>query len=243
MIHQASKTLNRSSPSGGTTTLIFVLFFLSLIIGPNATAHAGSKDFQLWAPVYLTLSLSEKVRGWYEVQPRFGNNISQINQLLLRTALGYQVTKHWSLWQGYAWTPSFEPGFISENRTFQQILYVHDYPRVNIVSRTRLEQRWIQPVRGTAVRFRTLLRGRFPLDDARVWGLVVQDEIFFNFNSPTNGPEAGLDQNRFFLGLNRKINEHMSVDGGYQLQKINTEEPEFVDDFNHLLLLQFFLNW
>lgn len=224
---------------------IIPFWIFSLILfsgGIQKTALAASDDFQIWSPVYLTYSFTDNIQGWYEVQPRFGENASQVNQLLLRTALGYRVTKHWSLWQGYAWTPSFEPRFVSENRIYQQLVFAQSYPFVDMMSRTRLEQRWILHVPGTAVRFRTLLRGRFPLDDARVWGLVTQNEIFFNLNSPANGPNGGFDQNRFFFGLNKKINEHLSVDGGYQLQAINTNESSLFNTLNHILLLQFFFN-
>ena len=219
---------------------VFLMFFLNAVKG---TAHADRHDFQLWSPVYLTYNWSDKIAGWYEVQPRFGNEVSKVNQLLLRTALGYRVTKFWSLWQGYAWTPTFVPAFRSENRIYQQLLYLREFPTFKVMSRTRFEQRWIQGVSGTSLRFRTLLRGRVPLDQERIWGVIVQDEIFFNFNSKTNGPEAGLDQNRFFLGLNKRINQHMHVDGGYQLQTLNTREPGFPDDFNHILLMQLFLKW
>ena len=214
-----------------------------LIGGINWLAQSSPHDFQIWSPVYLTYSFTDKIQGWYEVQPRFGRNVSRVNQLLLRTALGCRFTNHWSLWQGYAWTPSFVPVFINENRIYQQLLYIQDFTAVKIMSRTRFEQRWIQNIPGTPLRFRTLLRGRFPLDQDRDWGLVAQDKTFFNFNSPTIGPEAGLDQNRLFLGLNKRINENMGIDAGYQLQTINTEEPGFVDDFNHIILMQLFLNW
>ncbi len=221
-------------------TLIFslILFMADL----KRTVYASSEDFQIWSPVYLTYSFTDNIQGWYEVQPRFGENASQVNQLLLRTALGYRITNNLALWQGYAWTPSFEPEFVSENRIYQQLVYAQGFPVVDVMSRTRLEQRWIQHVPGTAVRFRTLLRGRFPLDDARLWGLVTQNEIFLNLNSLTNGPEGGFDQNRFFFGLNKKINEYLSVDGGYQLQVINTDESLLFNTLNHILLLQFFLN-
>ena len=219
-------------------TLLFSLIFSLAVM--KRIVYAGSDDFQIWSPVYLAYSHTDKIQGWYELQPRFGENASQVNQLLLRIAFGYRVTNQWSLWQGYAWTPSFEPGFVSENRIFQQLVYAEGYPVVDVMSRTRLEQRWIQHVSGTAVRFRTLLRGRFPLDDSRVWGLVTQNEIFFNLNSPTNGPGGGFDQNRFFVGLNKKINEHLSVDCGYQLQAINTNESSLFNTLNHILLMQFF---
>ncbi len=242
MIQHHTGTISFVDPHPRSIILTIIFFLILFAGGINKTAFAASDDFQIWSPVYLTYSYTDKIQGWYEVQPRFGDNASQVNQLLLRTALGYRVTTHLSLWQGYAWTPSFEPTFVSENRIYQQVVYAQSYRLVDVMSRTRLEQRWIRHVPGTAVRFRTLLRGRFPLDEARVWGLVTQNEIFFNLNSPTNGPNGGFDQNRFFVGLNKKINEHLSVDGGYQLQAISTNETSLVNTLNHILLLQFFFN-
>ena len=219
--------------------MVSVLIFS---LGPNGAAHADKEDFQLWTPVYLTISHSDKIQGWYEVQPRFGEDVSQVNQLLLRLALGYKFNTRWSLWQGYAWTPAFVPEYINENRIYQQLLYLRKFPTSELLmSRSRLEWRWIENVPGTAVRFRTLLRGQFPFGEEKIWSIVAQDEIFVNFNSPPNGPAAGFDQNRLFFGLNRKVNEHVHVDGGYQWQTLNTKEPGFIDNINHILLLQLFL--
>lgn len=71
---------------------------------------------------------------------------------------------------------------------------------------------------------------------------MTQNEIFFNLNSPTNGPGGGFDQNRIFVGLNKKINKHLSVDGDYQLQAINTNEASLFNTLNHILRLRFFFN-
>ena len=218
-----------------------VVQFLS--VGIQVKAYAGTSDFQIWTPVYLTVNFTDKIQGWYEAQPRFGDDASQLNQLLLRTALGYKFADHWSLWQGYAWTPNIEPKYKTENRLYQQLLYSQKFPAINIMSRTRLEERWIKDVPGTAVRFRTLLRGQVPLADQGRWAFVVQDEIFFNLNSPTNGPDGGMDQNRMFIGINRSVNEHLNVDVGYQLQTINTTDSGVFNDKNSILIMQWFLTW
>ena len=239
-MRQALEWTRRGRPSG--VKLGVLLATLVLVGAVRPSAATSDEDFQVWSPVYLTVSFTDKVLGWYEAQPRFGEDASRLNQLLLRTALGYRFAPRWSLWLGYAWTPSFEPRFNSENRMYQQLLYVTELSFARVMSRTRFEQRWIEGVTGTAFRFRTLLRGRFPLTEDGGWGAVAQDEIFLNLNSPTNGPSAGFDQNRFFLGLNRRVNTHLSVDVGYQLQVVDTEEPGFPDNLNHILLIQFFLN-
>ena len=220
----------------------FLVGVLICFLGSNKPAQADPEDFQIWTPVYLTVSHTDRIQGWYEVQPRFGENASEVNQLLLRFALGYKLDTRWSLWQGYAWTPAFVPEYTNENRIYQQLLYIRKFPESDIyVSRTRLEWRWIENVPGTAVRFRTLLRAQWPFGQEKVWSLVAQDEFFVNFNSPPNGPAAGFDQNRLFFGLNRKVNNHLYFDTGYQWQSLNTIEPGFIDDENHILLLQCYL--
>ena len=216
---------------------------LVLSLYSQKQVSAETHDFQIWTPVYLTVNFTDKIQGWYEVQPRFGDDASQVNQLLLRTALGYTFADHWSIWQGYAWTPDIEPTFKTENRIYQQLLYVQKFPAIEIMSRTRLEERWIKDVSGTAVRLRTLLRGKVPLGHQGRWAYVVQDEIFFNMNSPTNGPDGGLDQNRVFVGINRLINEHLNVDMGYQFRFTNTSESGTFNDKDSILLIQAFLTW
>ena len=227
--------------------LVRIAFWVGIVLVLSVAlpqrVSAGAHDFQIWTPVYLTVNFSDKIQGWYEAQPRFGDDASQVNQLLLRTALGYRVADHWSIWQGYAWTPNIEPKFKTENRIYQQLLYIQKFPALKIMSRTRLEQRWIKDVSGTAVRFRTLLRGQVPLGDQGRWSIVGQDEIFFNLNSPTNGPDSGLDQNRLFVGINRVMNEHLNVDAGYQFQSINTSESGIFNDKRSILLIQAFLTW
>ena len=72
-----------------------------LVVTVTRPARAVDQDFEIWTPAYLTISFSDRIQGWYEAQPRFGNNVSQIDQLILRTALGYRFVDHWSFWFGY----------------------------------------------------------------------------------------------------------------------------------------------
>lgn len=203
-------------------------------------ARAVSQQFQGWTPAYLNLAFNDRVNGWYEVQPRFSED--GVSQLLLRTALGYRFYGRWSAWLGYAWTPSLQPNFRTENRIFQQLLYSDDFWFGHLMSRTRFEQRWIGNTSGVALRARTLLRDQIPISDDEKWRVVAQDEVFVNLNSPKGGPVSGFDQNRLFFGINRVVNEHLNVDVGYQFQYLNRREPGFPDDVNHVLLIQLFFN-
>jgi hypothetical protein len=213
---------------------------LTLLIPAARPARAQDNEFQVWTPVYLNLAFNEKLLGWYEVQPRFSND--GVAQLLLRTAVGYRFADKASAWFGYAWTPTLEPSYRTENRIYQQLLMADDFSFGRLTSRTRLEQRWIGSTSGVAVRFRTLLRDQIPVSKDGNWRAVVQDEIFANLNSPRGGPVSGFDQNRFFLGVNRLFDEHLNVDFGYQMQFVNVRGSGVSDQINHILLMQFFFD-
>jgi Protein of unknown function (DUF2490) len=97
------------------------------------------------------------------------------------------------------------PGLLTINRTtnrnigyFSKLIYSNKFSTFKLLSRSRLEERWIQNAIGTAVRARTMLRGVFPLPAYPGLALAVYDEIFVNLNTIRQGPEAGFDQNRFF---------------------------------------------
>jgi hypothetical protein len=221
---------------------LFVFILLSGIWGGVAWGSL-SHDGQFWIPLYNRVALSEKFRGWFEVNPRFGDNISEIDQLLIRPAIGYQLTPSLSIWQGYAWITNYEPRFRDEHRLYQQVSYRRSFSSFRIFSRTRLEERFLQDAGGAAIRARQMLRADFPFDKDKIWGAVIYDELFVNLNTVRSGPEGGFDQNRFFVGIHRKVNDHLSFDFGYQNQTINTRGPNLADRMNHIILLQWFIDW
>jgi hypothetical protein len=220
-------------------------------LGPTTVS-----DFRLWTPVYLTVKLPSKFLAYMEVNPRIGDDVTNIDQLLLRPAIGYQLTDNLSIWQGYAWVGNFnqptEPRFFEENRVYQQVIYTQKFSNVNFMSRTRMEERWIEHTAGTALRFRQMFKVSYPLPIAPDWALVGYDEIFINLNSVDTiddairggkGPGAGIDQNRLFVGVNKSFNQYFNVDIGYQNQMLNSRTKEGnANLINHILLLQFYIN-
>ncbi|MBX3347632.1 MAG: DUF2490 domain-containing protein [Nitrospira sp.] len=225
-------------------------------LGPNTRS-----DFRLWTPVYLNVKLPSRFLAYMEVNPRIGDDVTNIDQLLLRPAIGYQLTDNLSIWQGYAWVGNFNQtptkfipsNFFGENRIFQQAIYTQKFGDFKFMSRTRMEERWIDHAAGTALRFRQMLKLSYPLPIAPDWALVTYDEIFINLNSvdtfdevrrgASKGPGAGIDQNRFFLGVNKSFNQYFNVDIGYQNQMLNSRTLHGnANLINHILLLQFYIN-
>lgn len=204
-----------------------------------ATARSVSAEVenqgQLWFLATARGPISGRWLAYLEAQPRISG--SGMEQLILRPAVGYQLTKRWSLWQGYGWTPSFDP-FRGENRIYQQSQV--ETPRgelpVHLVNRTRLEERWIEGVSGVSLRLRHMLRVVYPLDETKTWSLVAYDEPFVTLNRASGGPLPGFDRNRAFLGVGRGLGSGVNLEVGYLNQFVNTA-PGNSDLLTHTALV------
>jgi len=204
-------------------------------------AYSASNDLGLWSPIYTTFPIKNKFLGYLEINPRLGNNITDFSQLLTRPAVGYKITDNFSIWQGYAWVTNHIGGFRNENRIFQQFLLNNYFKYADLIHRVRIEERFIEDTGSTQIRLRYMLRSIFPFGKLKKWAWVIYDELFVNATSVANGPESGIDQNRLFVGINRKFNERINADLGYQLQYINEKSP-VEDKFNHVILINIFAN-
>ena len=140
-----------------------------------------------------------------EAQPRLADNVSQLERLLLRSAIGYNLSRNVSAYLGYAWTPTFvdtnyNDSFRDEHRIWQQLLVRHNGLDLVWQHRFRQEQRLIEHTSDVSHRFRYLLRGSYRIGQELDWGWTGYNEIFVTFNSVEKGPRAGFDRNRFFYG-------------------------------------------
>ena len=185
--------------------VIFIAFIFGLI--PSSIVYAQRSDLQSWTLVTATVKLDPANR-WFlygEVQPRVGDDISRMERLLIRPALGYNLSEQLSAFVGYAWTPTFmnssyEGDFRNENRIWQQLLYKHDLGGLQWQHRLRQEQRIIEDLDAVSNRTRYLLRGSYGLTDDGAFGLTGYNEIFITENGSKKGPVGGFDRDRVFFG-------------------------------------------
>lgn len=210
--------------------------------GAPVAAQETENDLQSWSMVTLTTPIGHsKWKAYGEIQPRIGNDIGHMERLLIRPAIGYQVTPHWSLWQGYGWTPLLNPGFRDEHRLFQQSLLEHQVGQWKIINRTRLEERFIERAGDTAIRARHMLRVTHPIGESKKYYWVGLDEAFVNLNDTNAGPKAGFDQNRLFTGVGRNLSKHAKLEGGYMFNYVNRPDPA-ADRINHVVLVSLMFN-
>ena len=216
--------------------IFLLLLLITFLFSSNLVAYSVENDLHNWNSLYITVPINEKFKINLEETTRIGEKFHHLNQNVLRPALGYQITKDFSVWQGYAWNPAFFPKYNNEQHIWQQLLWQHHFPKLSITGRFRLQERLIEGVSGSSVRTRYFVRFMYPLDKKKLWALVAQTEPFVTLNSRPNGPLRGLDRINSFFGVNRKISENVNVDFGYQLQYVNLRSPA-EDRLNHTILI------
>lgn len=210
-----------------------------LMLGVSMPCHASIEhDLQLWTPVTFDARIYRNLRGYLEINPRIGDNITQMSQLLIRPALQYRVNEGCSLFAGYLWATTYQNGdVLHEHRLWEQVLFNKDIKRFSIINRTRLEQRMFPHLADTGNRLRHMIKLEYDLNPKLY--LVASDELFINLNSVKNGPQAGIDQNRIFAGVGVRPLKRTRVEAGYQYQWINRTDQ--FDQGNHAILVQTFI--
>ncbi len=210
-------------------TAICGLFSMSVSASPD-------EDGRAWFTVNAIGSLPAKNWHWYaEIQPRFREEASEFDQVIIRPAVFYNTSKQSSIWAGYAHVVTDPAGRSSfdEHRVWQQFLHnFQPIGSVSIQSRTRLEQRFIENSDDTGHKIRQMIRLTMPskLHDQLTW--VAYDEYFLNLNETDYGARRGFDQNRAFVGVNWAFNASARLELGYLNQYINAKNT---NSMNHVV--------
>lgn len=224
-----------------------LLSVLYLFLTPFwGSVHATTSDSQFWASITAMMPASKqepKIRYWFEMQNRIGDDFSQLSQLLLRPGLGYELTPFTSIWLGYAriYTSSpFTTDAFDENRIWQQILWSKEFTHLHATVRGRLEQRYIPNNIHTEWRYRQLFKAAFLIPHHEKHTFILNNETFFHLNDFNHQNNQGFDQNRFFIGLGHKTSKHSTIEIGYLNQVIRRINSENYSGNN--LLFSLFLN-
>lgn len=208
-----------------------------LCVAEPATAQTVTDERVWW-----NLTAQERAgtpspwRWYFELQGRMRNGVDALDQLLVRPAVGRDLTARSSLWLGYGYTPSYpEVGdVLTENRVWQQYLWAGPGLGSVLQWRSRLEERWIEDNDRMAWRFRQFWRLTRQLSShAGGTTFVAWDELFVHLND-TARTSAGFDQNRAFAGVGFGAGRHARIEVGYLNQAIRPASGP--DRENHILL-------
>lgn len=157
-----------------------------------------------------------------EVQYRNYNAIGDLEQLLLRTGVGYNLTENNNnvlFGYGYILSENYvgstdEKAAINEHRIFQQFTTKQAFWKVKLSHRYRFEQRFIEA--NFKMRFRYFLGLNIPLQTKEsgknALYLSAYNEIFLNTASSV------FDRNRVYGGLGYKFSDAVKLELGYMNQ-------------------------
>lgn len=201
---------------------IAILTLLILTLQPS---KAQDSDFGNWWIYFGNKQIDEKWNWHHEIQYRNYNFVGDLEQLLLRTGIGYNLTKNNNnLLLGYAYIHSEnytgtedEKINVNEHRIYQQFITRQRFGRINLQHRYRFEQRFIEE--DFKMRLRYFLALNLPLNQKEMLDktayISAYNEIFVNTESDF------FDRNRVFAGLGYKFNSNLRFEVGYMNQILN----------------------
>ncbi len=210
--------LRRTFPEPGALSCAAVALLSALLSAAPALAQTEN-TFQSWTAAFATVrtNSAEKPASpalWMDLQARRGSGTTA---LLARPGVGYLFDPRLSVWAGYLFAPTFVDGGPTryENRAWEQFMATFKLGSGTLLLRTRAEQRFVVDASDVGHRFRQLVRYQHGFSPR--WAGAVWDEIFLAANDTDFGQEAGLDQNRLFLGPAWLPENGVRLEGGYLL--------------------------
>lgn len=158
----------------------------------------------------------------HEVQYRNYDAVGDLEQLLLRTGLGYTFNESKNnilLGYGYILSENYigdtnEKATVHEHRVFQQFTSKQNIGKLKMNHRYRFEQRFVED--DFKMRLRYFLGFNYPLqnkeDGKSPLYLSAYNEVFLNTESDV------FDRNRVYGGLGYRFSENLKLELGYMNQ-------------------------
>lgn len=195
-----------------------LVFLLMLpLIGFSQDSDLGN-----WMIYIGNKKLNSKWNIHNEIQYRNYNAIGDLEQLLIRGGLGYNLTENNNnilLGYGYILSENYIIGTddkesVNEHRIYQQFTTKQSVGKLNLSHRYRFEQRFVES--DFKMRFRYFLSLNYPLktftESNSLLYAAAYNEIFLNTESSV------FDRNRLFGGVGWKLNDKLKFEIGYMNQ-------------------------
>lgn len=180
--------------------------------------NAQESDLGNWLIYIGTKKVTEKWSIHNEIQYRNYEFSGDLEQLLIRTGVGYNITNTTNFLVGYGFIKSenyiisTDKETVNEHRIFQQLTTKQQIGLFKISHRYRFEQRFIES--NFKMRLRYFLSMQIPLTKKTNKGVYLSayNEIFINTTNQL------FDRNRIYSGLGYRINKNIRIETGYMNQ-------------------------
>ena len=192
---------------------------------------AQESDLGNWVLLFGNKKISEKLNWHHELQYRNYNAVGDLEQLLIRTGVGFNVADNTNLLLGYGfirsenYTQLEEKTIVNEHRIFQQVITRQNVNKLRLQHRYRFEQRFVEE--DFRLRFRYFLGLAYPLWQDEVTPkelyLSMYNEIFLNTKKDV------FDRNRLYGGLGFRLNKKLRFELGYMNQFLNSSNRDQIN--------------
>jgi hypothetical protein len=207
-------------------------FCFLLVFFLTANVNAQKTDAGNWFLYFGNQKINNRWNWHNEVQYRNYNFAGDLEQLLLRTGIGYNLTDNNNnvlLGYGYVHSEPYIAGTddklnTTEHRIFQQFITKEKFGRVNIQHRYRFEQRFVEE--DFKMRLRYFLSLNVPINKKEMEKNAVYasayNEIFINTESNY------FDRDRIYGGIGYCFNKNFKVEAGVMSQILsNSSRTQF----------------
>jgi len=152
---------------------------------------------------------------------------SRFTENILFSQVGYKFNQHASLWLGYAhdWINPLDKPSLEENRAYQDFIWKQSFGDYKLISRTRMDERFLQGSNEAGYRPRQMLILKHPLPFLDGLSAYIGDEVLFYLTKNVFGKQ-GFSENRIFTGLTYQFPQHVRLDLGYMGQYVDTKSGD-----------------
>lgn len=197
------------------------LLITVLILVFSFSSSAQKSDVGNWFIYFGNQAINKKWNWHNEVQYRNYNFAGDLEQLMLRTGIGYNLTENnnnlllgYGFIRGQRYIKPDSSVYTSEHRIFQQYITRQQFGRFYVQHRYRIEERFLPD--DFKVRFRYFLALNLPFNKKTMVKnavyLSLYNELFINAESPV------FDRNRIYGALGYVINKYIRAEAGFMSQ-------------------------
>ena len=205
--------------------LLIILFLINILSVKSQENGIGN-----WLIYFGNKDLNSTLNWHHEIQYRNYNLLGELEQLLIRTGLGYDVNENNNILLGYGFIDSRnrvietnEISKVNEHRIYQQFISKQAIGKLKIQHRYRFEQRFIED--DFKLRYRYFLSLKIPLQKTnKKYYISAYNELFVNATG-----ENTFDRNRIYGGLGYALNSNIKLELGYMNQIFNTSSRDQIN--------------
>jgi hypothetical protein len=205
--------------------IIFLILCLSFL---SVKSQYG---WQYWNEAEISYNLTDKTKFTFGSEQRFVDNLSYLGVYNVKVGVNYKFTKNFNFTLNYKYEPAYKKSsdtWISENRI--DIIPIFEFKLENFKFKfnDKIELRAIESDSILTWRWVPGLKIK---RDIKIKDFVFTPYVYQNFYYNTDYRKRGYNQNRLYMGIEKKITKHIDIAVYYMLLSVNPDVWHNINTF------------